>query len=146
MARPNGSIEIGNWNTALGNTTLTIDSDGQIKGRGIGSLDGTYEEIFVGNYTTRAQQVNSSLTTSSSDDAWLKAALTAICQDYPNKVQSIFRGRINPNSLGYFEVCIYDTSRTTSGIPQYCHGTWRKWQSTFWIISTSNGTFAYSAK
>lgn len=105
-------------------------------------------EIFVGDYTTKAKVINSSLTTSSTDDAWLKAALAAICKDYPNRRNVIFKGRMSPNSQGYFEIYIYDTSlvNSSTGLPQYCHGTWKKWQNILWIISTNSYAFSYVAK
>ena len=109
-------------------------------------LESFKTEQFIGDYTARARQINSSLTTSSTDDAWLKAAIAAICEDYPGVELRIFKGRLGPNSQGYFEICIYDTSVTSGGLPQYCHGTWRKWQNVFWVISTNNYAFSYAAK
>lgn len=109
-------------------------------------LESFKTEQFIGDYTARARQINSSLTTSSTDDAWLKAAIAAICEDYPNTELRIFKGRLGPNSQGYFEICIYNTSATSGGLPQYCHGTWRKWQNVFWVISTNNYAFSYAAK
>ena len=103
-------------------------------------------EQFIGDYTARARQINSSLTTSSTDDAWLKAAIAAICEDYPGMELCIFKGQLGPNSQGYFEICIYNTSVTSGGLPRYCYGTWRKWQNAFWIIFTSEYVFSYEAK
>lgn len=103
-------------------------------------------EIFVGDYSSRAKQINSSLTTSSGDDLWLKAAVTAICQDYPNKTFKIFKGRLAPNSQGYFDIFIYDTSNVSDGLPQYMHGTWKKWQNVFWLVSINAYAFSYAAK
>ena len=142
----NNVFEIGNGTWTQRSNALTVDWNGQVQCQGIGSLNGSYSEIFVGNYSDRAKQINSSLTTSSSDDLWLKAAITAICQDYPNKQSAIFKGQLNPNSQGYFKICIYNTSLVSGGLPQYSFGTWNKWQSTFWIISTNNYAFAYTAK
>jgi len=103
-------------------------------------------EIWVGDYTARAQQINSSLTSSSGTDAWMTAVLKAICADYPDNAHKIFRGKFTPNSVVFFEVMIYNTSTVSNGLPQYCFGTLRQWQSLFWIISTNNYSFSYTAK
>lgn len=125
---------------------LVVDWDGQVQCQGAGSLNGTYNEIYLGDYSNRAKQINSSLTTSSSDNLWLTAVLKAICVDYPNKQFVIFKGRLAPNSQGYFKIMIYDTSNVSGGMPQYAYGTWNKWQHTFWLISTNSYAFAYVAK
>lgn len=107
---------------------------------------GQYCEIFVGDYSARAKQIDSSLTTSSADNLWLTATLKAICTDYPGYQFTIFKGRLAPNSQGWFEIFIYNTSAISSGLPQYATGSWHKWQSIFWIISTNNYVFSYVAK
>jgi hypothetical protein len=125
---------------------LTVDWNGQVQCQGIGSSNGTYNEIYLGDYTSRAVQINPSLTTSSGDNLWLTAVLKAICADYPNKQFVVFKGRLAPNSQGYFKIMIYDTGNVSSGMPQYAYGTWNKWQNTFWLISTNAYAFSYVAK
>lgn len=121
----------------------------------LSSADESFKEVLVGDYTQRAKQENTSLTASSSDDLWLKAAMKAICIDYAAEVDwhnlgtgIVFKGKLCPNSQGYFEVYIYDVRNThiSSGLPEYCNGTWRKWQNTFAIFSTNAYTFSYVAK
>ena len=143
------SIDHGDGTIGVSSISLEAESislEGQVQCQEISSLDGTYKEILLGNYSSRAQEVNYALTTSSADNLWLTAALTAICEDYPNYDHTIFKGRLAPNSQGYFEIYIYDTDNTSNGLPQYSYGTWNKWQGTFWIISTNNYSFAYTAK
>jgi len=143
------SIDNGDGTVGVSSISLEAESislEGQVQCQEISSLDGTYKEILLGNYSSRAQEVNYALTASSADNLWLTAALTAICEDYPNYDHTIFKGRLAPNSQGYFEIYIYDTDNTSNGLPQYSYGTWNKWQGTFWIISTNNYSFAYTAK
>lgn len=99
------------------------------------------QTIYVGDYSARAKQINTNLSTSSSDSDWLQATIKAICQDYPGLTEMIFKGKVRPNSVGYFEICIYNTSTLSNGLPQYAYGTWRKWENTFCLISTNAYVF-----
>ena len=105
-------------------------------------------EIFVGDITNDVQLDTYTLDSSSSDSAWLQGVVKTLCRKYPNKTGLVFKGIIVPNSRGYFEVCIYDTNMVNSstGLPQYCFGTWRHWQNTFAVFSTNAYSFSYVAK
>lgn len=86
------------------------------------------------------------LTTGDSDGEWLKALLKQICITYPNRTSVIFRGKISPNSEGYYEVCIYSTSDVdTDGIPRYSYGTFRKLSNSYWIFGTSSFSYYCTA-
>lgn len=82
------------------------------------------------------------LTTSTSDAEWLKCLLREICTTYPNEV-GLFKGFMTPNSSGYFEVYIYNTSavNSTTGLPQHSYGTFRKYSSSFYVFGTSDYSF-----
>lgn len=113
------------------------------------STVGTVNEIYVGDVTNAAKQYSDyTLTASSSDADWLKYVVAAICTGFPGQTGTIFKGTCSPNSAGYFEVYIYDTDKrsTSTWLPQYCNGTWRKWQNTFAVFSTNNYSFSYVAK
>lgn len=104
-----------------------------------------YEEIFVGNMTYRAQEVYDEPVDIA---AWICATIIALCEDYPGKNQTIFKGRIVPNSAAYFEICIYDTSTTEIAydyMPQYAYGVYRQWPNAYWIIWVDEYEFHYKA-
>lgn len=102
------------------------------------SSDETYHEIWVGDMSTRAKQIDSTLTSSSSDSAWMVAVIKAICQDYPNKVGYYFKGSIIPNSRAYFYIQIYSTSAVSNGMPQYAYGTYRRYDNTAMNVAVNN--------
>lgn len=124
---------------------MTIDWNGLIQCRGISSLDNSYKEIYVGNYTGIIQS-RYGLTSTDPDDEWLDAAIKLICYYYQEKKDTIFKGKLGPNSQGYFEIYIYDTDDLQYDRPKYSFGTWRKYADTFWLIKTSNYLFSYVAK
>ena len=68
------------------------------------------------------QAQDSTLTSSSADDAWFKALLKAICVKYPSITVTRFMGKLTPNSIRSYDVTIYDTSLVSSGLPQYSFG------------------------
>ena len=82
------------------------------------------------------------LTTSDSDDEWLKALLKAICATYPNE-SGLFRGKLSPNSILYYEIYIYNsgTVDSTTGLPQYSFGTYSHWSKSHGTFGTSSYTF-----
>lgn len=123
---------------------FTVDWNGMTRANGFGSLDESYLEIIVGNMTNRAKQINSSLTTSSGDQAWLTAILKAICADYPGKAQVIFKGRFQPNSLRFFQIMIYDTSALSGGMPRYSYGWCMGYGRSFSLFGTEE--YAYQAR
>ena len=94
---------------------------------------------------TKAEvQAQGTLTTSSSNSDWLQALIKAICIKYPGKTYTVFRGELQPNSSGYYEVLIYDTSNvdSTTKLPEHCYGTFRKLTDVyekFWTYSYTWG-------
>lgn len=66
--------------------------------------------------------IDSSLTSSSTDEAWFSALLKAICVKYPNKSGYLFKGLLSPNSMRWYEIYIYDTSVVQDGYPRYSFG------------------------
>ena len=94
---------------------------------------------------TLVSDANTKLTTSTGDEEWLKALLKKICTTYPNTTDTIFKGKIGPNSQGFYEVYIYNTSTidSTTGLPQHSYGIWRKWSPFFAIFGTSSYNFNF---
>ena len=131
-----GGINHGVWSDKLNQWLIYGGDKGGVCLSGVG-----YREVFVGDYTTRAQAYKGS---ANSDDSWLTGALKAIVVDYPNHSQVNFKGKMSPNSVGYFDIMVYDTSVVSGGMPRYAYGTWRKWQNTFWVVSVNNYTFSYT--
>ena len=88
----------------------------------------------------------SSLGTSAAIEEYIKLYIKSICSKYPGK-NGVFRGRCSPNSVAYVEVYMYDTSRvdSTTGLPEYCFGTWRQYSNTFYKFWTANYTFGIAA-
>ena len=89
---------------------------------------------------------NTALTTSTADAEWLKCLLREICATYKGE-SGLFKGFMSPNSNGYFEVYIYNTSTvdSTTGLPQYSYGTYTKYSSAHYIFGTSAySPFCYS--
>ncbi len=111
------------------NTSLGITSSGL-----------TYAEVYAEVTRTDAMAQDSTLTESSTDEAWMKAYIKAICAKYPSRGSCVFKGRFNPNSAGWFEVYIYNTSTTSGGLPQYSVGRLMKYN----LISAEFGTTNYS--
>ena len=110
---------------------------------------GSPNEIYVGDITDYViQSSRYKLTTSSNDSEWLKYLLNVLCVGYRGCKDTIFKGILKPNSTGYFEIFIYDTSITQGSplLPQYSHGTWKKWQNTFALVSTNSYNFSYVTK
>lgn len=124
----------------------TIAKAGQANfGLPIASEQGVFQAILCDITGTDIMAVDSSITTSSGDDAWFNALLKAICVKYPNRKNTLFIGSINPNSSRYYSVLIYDTSvvSSTTGLPQYSFGMRHA------LLSTTNqlrffGTFSYT--
>ena len=88
----------------------------------------------------------SSLGTSAAIEEYIKLYIKSICSKYPGK-HGVFRGKCSPNSVAYVEVYIYDTStvNSTTGLPQYCFGTWRQYTNTFYKFWTADYTFGLTA-
>ena len=72
----------------------------------------------------------------SSDKSWMQNVIKSICAKYPNKKDVTFRGQLYPNSKGWFEIFVYDTSDLLNGYPS-CVGTFRKHDTTLWMFSHS---------
>lgn len=83
---------------------------------------GNYKEIMVDLTQTEMMAYDSSLTTSSADSAWFTVLLKMICVKYPNAYQTVFKGKVKPNSLRFYNVMIYSTSSVSNGLPQYSYG------------------------
>lgn len=94
---------------------------------------------------TKVDDPETNLTTSMGDDEWLKVLLKKICIEYPSKSDAIFRGSIGPNSQGYYEVYIYNTSvvDANTGLPKYAFGTWRHGSNIYWKFHSWSYTFQY---
>ena len=93
--------------------------------------------------TTSTNKVGTStaLTTSDSEDEWLKALLVALCTTYTGK-SGLFRGYLSPNSKLYYEVYIYNTSeKDSTGLPRYAFGTYSHWSTNGGKFGTNNYTF-----
>lgn len=102
--------------------------DGFVYPKGIKSKpNGFYREVYVDIPRDVVTTYDTSLTTSSDDSAWIKAYIKAICDLYPNHTSTVFKGYYNPNSAGWLEVFIYNTSDLTNGLPRYATGRIRKW-------------------
>lgn len=88
----------------------------------------------------------SSLGTSATIEEYIKLYIKSICSKYPGK-HGVFRGKCSPNSVAYVEVYIYDTStvNSTTGLPQYCFGTWRQYSNTFYKFWTADYIFGLAA-
>ena len=93
---------------------------------------------------TKVDDPETNLTTSMDDDEWLKVLLKKICIEYPGKSHAIFKGVLSPNSQGYYEVYIYDTStvNANTGLPQYAFGTWRHGPDIYWKFRTWGYTYS----
>lgn len=117
-----------------------------ITAHGFASPNSSYREVWTDTLASDAKQYNSSLTSSSSDSDWLQAYIKAICAKYPNHQMCVFKSAFSPNSAGWFEVCIYNTSTLQNGLPQYCFGTYRKWSTSFGIFQTANYVWSFNNK
>lgn len=120
--------------------------DGMATEKGISSPNGTYREIYTDITQAMAKTYNSSLTSSSSDSDWMQAYVKAICALYPNKTNVVFKGQFRPNSMGWYEVLIYDTSVVSNGLPRYSFGTIRKYTMALEIFSTSEYAWSFASK
>lgn len=112
---------------------------GTLKVIDVNSATDTYKEIWSDVTTTEVKAQDSSLTTSSTMAEWQAALLKAICAKYPNRTDTIFKGRLQPSSHAWYEVFIYNTSNLSSGLPQYSFGLWRQYVDSF----VKFGTVAY---
>lgn len=119
------TIKVGTYQgTGGGNSTIFVND----------SLV-TTSDYIVGSTTDK-------LTNSSSDSEWLKRLLVKLCDTYPNR-SATFEGRISPNSVGYYKVYIYNTANrdSTTQLPQYSYGEFRKYTTNHWNFGTSNYSF-----
>ena len=94
------------------------------------------------NTSTKKIGSEDNLTTSDNEDEWLKALLKAICETYPNE-SGIFRGKIDPNSVLYYEIYIYNTGAkdSTTGLPQYSFGTYSHYSTSHGVFGTASYSF-----
>ena len=120
--------------------------NGQVSVKTLSGLEGGHVILFCKNniVSTSTPKVGTTtnLTTSDSDAEWLKATLKAICATYPNYSSVVFKGKIAPNSEGYYEVCIYNTDTVDSnGLPRYSYGTFRKYTGNYYVFGTSDYSY-----
>ena len=120
-------------------------SSGLLKTYGISSASGSTPVIYSDVSAAEIKEVDSSLTTSSSDSDWLKALLIALCNKYPGKTGYIFKGTMSPNSVGWYEVHIYSTSikDSTTGLPQYSFGRFLKYINNYSLFGTASYSYSY---
>lgn len=132
--------------TARKSTYLKFNpSSGLLKTYGISSASGSTPVIYSDVSATEIKAADSSLTTSSSDSDWLKALLIALCTKYPGKTGYIFKGTMSPNSVGWYEVHIYNTSTkdSTTGLPQYSFGRFLKYINNYELFGTASYSYSY---
>ena len=79
------------------------------------------------------------------DSVYFKALLKWICQNYKNKENYTFIGRVCPNSAGYASIYIYNTSNidSTSGLPQCSSGTYTALNGSMYTFGTQQYAFYY---
>ena len=143
----NGAVSIGADNNSY---KLYVNGtsyfNGQLFVKTLSGLEGGHVILFCKNniVSTSTPKVGTTtnLTTSDSDAEWLKATLKAICATYPNYSSVVFKGKIAPNSEGYYEVCIYNTDTVDSnGLPRYSYGTFRKYAGNYYVFGTSDYSY-----
>jgi hypothetical protein len=88
--------------------------------------------------------IDSSLTSSSTDEAWFSALLKAICVKYPNKSGFLFKGLLSPNSMRWYEIFIYDTSAVQNGYPRYSFGNYYSYGSGVYLFGTNDGSYYWN--
>ena len=83
--------------------------------------------------------------TSYTTSVYFKALLKWICQNYPNKVNYTFIGRVNPNSAANASIYIYNTGEVdaTSGLPKYSSGSYVQLQGNVYTFGTYQYAFYF---
>lgn len=83
--------------------------------------------------------------TSYTTSVYFKALLKWICQNYPNKVNYTFIGRVNPNSAANASIYIYNTGKVdaTSGLPEYSSGSYVQLQGNVYTFGTYQYAFYF---
>ena len=78
--------------------------------------------------------------TSDTMTVWLTALLITICENYPNRTNTVFRGILNPNSMCFYEVFIYDTSDidSTTKLPEASFGKIIQYNKRYFKFGTLN--------
>lgn len=140
-ANDNNNTEEGRKSTSL----RFNPSTGLLKTYGISSVNGSIPVIYSEVTNADVTAVNSSLTSNSSDSDWLKALIAAICIKYPSKTGYIFKGTLSPNSVGWYEIYIYNTSAidNTTKLPQYSFGRFIKYINNYELFGTSSYSYSY---
>lgn len=107
------------------------ENTGTFKFGYLNSSGGTNTSLEFGSGAGRAQQIvimpkkiYSDFGTSSgvTVDVFVKKLIAWICQTYPHRSENVFMGLGRQSTLGYYSVCIYDTSLLKDGVPQYAFG------------------------
>lgn len=83
--------------------------------------------------------------TSHTTSVYFKALLKWICQNYPNKVNYTFIGRVTPNSAANASIYIYNTGEVdaTSGLPKYSSGSYVQLQGKVYTFGTYQYAFYF---
>lgn len=83
--------------------------------------------------------------TSYTTSVYFKALLKWICQNYPNKVNYTFIGRVSPNSAANASIYIYNTGKVdaTSGLPEYSSGSYVQLQGNVYTFGTYQYAFYF---
>lgn len=83
--------------------------------------------------------------TSYTTSVYFKALLKWICQNYPNKANYTFIGRVNPNSAANASIYIYNTGKVnaTSGLPEYSSGSYVQLRGSVYTFGTYQYAFYF---
>lgn len=77
-------------------------------------------------------------------ETYCKNLLKWLCVNYPNKENITFIGQMQPNSIGFGMVHIYNTSELNNeGYPRYSSGMYIGLQTTLRLFGTMEYTFTY---
>lgn len=74
---------------------------------------------------------------------YFQELLEWICENYPNIENGLFIGQAAPNSIGSFQVQIYNTSTIRNGLPQYSSGMYVGLSGVFSLFGTNEFTYNY---
>ena len=131
----NGSIQSSDY-SIFSNTK--IDSNGQIINNHRPSNSSN-----IGKFRFLPATTNNSLRTTTDDQTFFKAWLAWICRTYPNDSDYTYYAMANPNAKGPVNIHIYNNSTVNSstGLPQYCEGTYTQLSGTEVTFGTNNYSF-----
>ena len=124
-----GVVSVDGKTPVYTSTNQTIDGDKNFTGK-------LKNIILLPTYTAGDVGVS----TSDSDDDFLKALLKKICTVYPNREHTEFIGACSPNSRRMIFIYIYDTSNVSAstGLPEYSFGQCVAFNKAVRTFATSN--------